>query len=294
MAGDVFFEKNGLLLPGNGTDGSTSIIDLSLAARVPTSVGAVTVSTAQSKYGGASLRLPKSNPLVYAAGSHWDLSISAWTWEMWVYELSGSGTTLISRRQSGTGTGWSFGTKGVRAKINGSWSDAQQLWDQPALNAWNHWAWVRNGSSLTVYINGTGVHTKTGVTTIEDLTGIGLYFGQADNSGESRFDGYLDDVRFTSGQARYTGNFTPPVAAHPTYAGTISGVVLDDAGAFAERKIAAYYRDTLNLAGQATSSASDGAYSILCQRFSECNVIAQDDSSGTFYNDKILRVMPGG
>jgi hypothetical protein len=77
------------------------------------------------------------------------------------------------------------------------------------LNAWNHVACVRNGTTATIYINGTAAGTGT-------LSGTGansaLYVGTSSHATTETFTGYLSNVRFVNGSAVYTANFTPPTA----------------------------------------------------------------------------------
>ena len=77
----------------------------------------------------------------------------------------------------------------------------------------------------------------------------------------------------TTGEVAITANFGATAFAYPVPAGylagigettyTLSGVVEDAVGGSASRLVRAYREDTGALAGAATSSAGDGAYSVL-------------------------------
>ena len=74
---DEEFDKVSLLLHGDGTNGSTTIIDSSSSPKAVTAVGDAQISTAQSKFGGASiafdgagdwLTTPASNNFAFGIG----------------------------------------------------------------------------------------------------------------------------------------------------------------------------------------------------------------------------------
>jgi len=76
-----------------------------------------------------------------------------------------------------------------------------------ALNAWYHLALVRNATNITLYLNGSNWASATmyNYTTSENrriqvFAPLGLQNGQ----------GNINSIRFTIGQALYTGTFTPP------------------------------------------------------------------------------------
>lgn len=79
-----------------------------------------------------------------------------------------------------------------------------------AQNQWQHVAFVRQGSTVKVYVN--GVNTATGTTTGNFTSGdwgIGAWY----NSGNEAFPGHIRNFRVTKA-ARYTSNFTPfPVSS---------------------------------------------------------------------------------
>jgi hypothetical protein len=79
---------------------------------------------------------------------------------------------------------------------------------------WNHFAIVRSGNTLRVYINGTSV--GQGDVGGANFTGNGGSFFVAtagDSPGNSGPNGYIDEFRIVKGTAIYTQNFTPPTAA---------------------------------------------------------------------------------
>jgi hypothetical protein len=74
------------------------------------------------------------------------------------------------------------------------------------INAWNHVAVVRSGSTLSMYIGGAVTSSTTNTT---NYTIPFKYIGISYNG--LSFNGYIDDLRITQA-ARYTLNpFTPPL-----------------------------------------------------------------------------------
>jgi len=75
-------------------------------------------------------------------------------------------------------------------------------------NTEHHYALVRSGSSLKVYID--GVQTGVTITTSDPLYNASspVYIGS--DNGYGRFGGYMDEIRLVKGVAVYTEDFTPP------------------------------------------------------------------------------------
>tara|TARA_R100001443_G_scaffold108966_1_gene119971 strand:+ start:673 stop:1419 length:747 start_codon:yes stop_codon:yes gene_type:complete len=83
-----------------------------------------------------------------------------------------------------------------------------------AVNTWNHWAVVRNGTTLTLYKDGTSVASGSGYNNNWTNTTwfIGVLANQStagDPTNELR--SYLSNFRFTK-TAVYTSNFTAPTS----------------------------------------------------------------------------------
>ena len=79
------------------------------------------------------------------------------------------------------------------------------------LNTWHHYALVRNGSTFTLYINGTSRGTATTSAPIGTQVGS-LVVGSYGVGGADGFTGYISNFRFVVGTAVYTSNFTPPTS----------------------------------------------------------------------------------
>jgi hypothetical protein len=75
-------------------------------------------------------------------------------------------------------------------------------------NTWRHIAWVRSGSTDTLYINGVSAITTTSLGSIFTGTSSLSFFGRQDGSFYGT--GYLSNARVVKGTAVYTANFTPP------------------------------------------------------------------------------------
>ena len=222
VATDPNFADVSLLLHGNGTNGSTTITDNSPSPKTVTAVGNAQISTAQSKFGGASmlfdgtgdfLRLPLNNSDFYFGSGNF-------TVEGWVYLNSTAGSQVFAHGQSdyanAANASWSFYVTGAGASAL-FYGASFVTFNPPGVsaNTWTHVAWVRDGSTVTVYRDGQSQETvNLGTATINNGTTNNTCIG-ATNTGLNAINGYIDDLRITKGVARYTANFTPPTAPFP-------------------------------------------------------------------------------
>jgi hypothetical protein len=92
---------------------------------------------------------------------------------------------------------------------------------RPSLNAWHHYAIVRNGNVFTVYVDGTSVANVTSSASIAaqgaTTLGIGAQFV---NGSYFATTGYITNFRFVNGTAVYTSNFTPSTVPLVAISGT--------------------------------------------------------------------------
>jgi len=224
---DPFFNNVSLLLHGDGTNGSTTIVDSSPSPKTGTAVGDAQISTAQSKFGGSSIVFDKvDDRITYASSNDFAFGTGDFTIEFWAYSRDVSGSTQrgfcqISSVTGGlapTGDGVAIhhgiGTGGIRAAIGPS----DRLFSSTGLlttNTWFHIALTRSGTTAFLFVDGVIVDSITNTTNLSQNNFVlGGYF-----STSFLYDGYIDDLRITKGVARYTANFTPPTAPFPEVLG---------------------------------------------------------------------------
>ncbi len=216
---DAHFEKVSLLLRMDGTDGSTTFVDSSASSKVVTAIGGAKISTAQSKWGGASgyfdgtgdaLAVPHASDLNLSSG---DFSI-----ELWFY-LAGNlaGAYLIDKDGvaglSYPSYGVTAGSGGMNLHLGsgtGTYALQSFFGSTPvSANAWHHAAFCRSGSTVYGFLDGLQQFATTQTAPMVD-GGKNLNIGARYDGASFPLNGYIDDLRITKGLARYTANFTPP------------------------------------------------------------------------------------
>lgn len=217
-SGDPYWANVSLLLHMDGSNGSTSFTDSSPNALTATANGNAQISTAQSKFGGASGYFDGSSDLGFTPTDATRFGTGDFTVEFWLY-ITGSpndNQVVISfcawPNTSGFVINYSNTTLGV---FTGGFTDSF-FYPRPASNSWHHCAVCRTSGSVVLYID--GVETPPASTT-GSLAGNytdGLqYVGRPTDVNYYKLNGYIDELRITKGVARYTANFTPPTAPFP-------------------------------------------------------------------------------
>lgn len=79
---------------------------------------------------------------------------------------------------------------------------------------WNHFALVRSGTTVTLYLNGVSVSSATYSGNVGNSTSI-VYVGGSLGGSGFYLNGYLSNVRVVKGTALYTAAFTPPTQLFP-------------------------------------------------------------------------------
>jgi hypothetical protein len=211
-----------LLLHGNGINGSTTITDNSPTPKTVTAFGNAQISTAQSKFGGASIAFNGVTPtaLTVPITSDFWFDSGNFTIELWVRYNTTTGNQLVVG-QAGSGISqfiiYTTGASLVYYLSSGgtSWEIANGVSiGTVATGQWYHVALVRNGTTFTPYLNGTAGTTSTSSAALFRAN-TPIQIGSSSTRAFDLFNGYIDDLRITKGIARYTANFTPPAAPFP-------------------------------------------------------------------------------
>lgn len=261
---DADYASVSLLLHCDGTDGATTFTDTSPTPKTVTAYGAAHIETDQSQFGGASGAFDGSSDYLLIGSASSFYFSGAFTMEAWIYPTNlASFKTIIGNWLAGIGYPFIFGlnSKGNLILLaNNSATPRVISTGTLSTNAWAHVVVQRSAAgTLDLYINGVADGTASYATAIGPSGGMALYIGACDTTNHE-FTGYIDELRITTGIARYAANFTPPTAAFLD-AATIPAKPL-------------------------------GEYTLTTDYTGEVQVVALDPDGGTTLNDLILRTTP--
>jgi Protein of unknown function (DUF2612)/PASTA domain/Concanavalin A-like lectin/glucanases superfamily len=228
---DPNFADVSLLLDCDGVNGSTVFTDLSNVGNIVTASGNAAVETAVVKFGTGALNLPDAStgPDTYistpiTAGGPLDFFstssvVGDFTIEGWFYIETTVSDLIITNWGTdlgGNGPGFYFlvstiGGGSVNLQIVDISGATIEDNVSIAQGQWYHWALVRESGNVTLYLNGIAVNAiPANWGTAAPQAGARAIFGWSPYIGGGIDTGYLDEMRVTSGLARYTSNFTPP------------------------------------------------------------------------------------
>ena len=201
-----------LMIHGDVGSGQ-SFSDSSPSKHTITANGNVTHTNSRSKFGGGSfyfdgtgdyLSVPQHADWAFGTG---DFTVDCWVnksatvaWETFMdtysYAVNGficglkdSDSTIAFYSENGTGWNYAGGTA-------------------LALNTWYHLAWVRDGNNFRMFVNGTQQGSTFTFSSSDNYTEGTLLVGS--RNGAQYINGYMDEVRVTTGTALWLSNFTPP------------------------------------------------------------------------------------
>jgi hypothetical protein len=231
---DPNFSNVSLLLHGDGTNGSTTITDNSPSPKTVTAVGNAQISTAQSKFGGASIAFDGNGDYLTApVNAAFEFGTGDFTVEAWIRIASFAGNgSIVNVASLGRGAnggaplitcGWFFRVEAATIifyRYDGTTETNLSRSYTFSTNTWYHVAATRAGTSLRLFVDGVqqGAAFTNSVSYNRIATGGSqdLHVGRGlfGSSGTYELNGNIDDLRITKA-ARYTANFTPPTAPFP-------------------------------------------------------------------------------
>lgn len=199
-----------------GANGSTTIVDERGITWSP--VSPAQISTAQSVFGGSSLRNSSNSSINAPTAGNFDFGTGDLTVELRARFDNFSGFPSLFDNRGGSGgitfraltggTGFQFfygaGTGAVSASVSLS------------TNTWYAFAFTRSGSTIYLFLDGVMVQSGSiGAANItsgsSSFTNIGAYAA----GGSDYMTGYVDEFRATKGVCRYTSNYTVDTAEFP-------------------------------------------------------------------------------
>ena len=201
------------LLHLDGANGSTTIEDTGSAGLTWTAAGGAVKSTAQHKFGSASLSVSGGAYITTGANSAW-LWTGDFTWETWVYPTTISGDYRAILCDSSTAH---FNLLLTNAGALALYSNGSLVLSSAdgviTTGSWQHLALCRNAGTLKFYVNGVSVASASVGGNIGSSS-LSWYIGYRANDNNHPFIGYFDEVSLWSTVAKYSGDFTPNADAY--------------------------------------------------------------------------------
>jgi hypothetical protein len=219
---DPYWTYVALLCHMDGINNSSSVVDSSPYARtiIASTAPTITISTAQYKFGTASLALATSTA---ATGASHTGNVSAsltfgtgdFTIECWLYLASITATFPGIYIADGSHTGRFYFAK--YPGTNQLYVQAPSGTDIGPVNAgftaatWTHVAWSRTSGTSKFFVSGNEIYSGADTNNYQGGTSgftIGRHLG-------SYGADFIDDLRITVGVGRYVTAFIPPNVTFP-------------------------------------------------------------------------------
>ena len=140
------------------------------------------------------------------------------TVECWLYVSSFSSNFQLFGTNAGASDGKWLGIIVVTdgSMVGAYAAGAAAGWSAPAgtikAGQWMHVAWVKNGSTVYVYVNGTQVASGTASASYAYNAGSPFVISRLDGNNSLCLNGYISNFRVVNGTAVYTSAFTPPTS----------------------------------------------------------------------------------
>ena len=218
-----------------GTDGNNDFVDDNGTGRSQEGVIAYNqtqISTAQSKFGGASAVFDGNNDyLQIAATNGIDDTSTDFTFEGWFrFDINPEAQTLGggSYIMLATVSSNSYilcqevgGERTVQVADSGTYMQWEESGGSGwSINTWYHIAVVRISNQYDIYIDGTALPRPATSAKAGGFAGGGAFTIGRFIDSRGSMDGYMDEIRI-SNIGRYTGNFTPSTTPFVNDANTL-------------------------------------------------------------------------
>jgi len=200
-------------MPFFGRSLLTSRIVIPRTSLTITAIGNGSVSTTQSKFGGASYFGDGTGDyLDITPASTFDFGTDNFTYECWFRSTDVTNLKAIfDTRPSGVNGAYPcVFTENNKIKLY--YNDDFRITGSTTIsvNVWYHMSLVKNSGTFTLYLDGTSEGTYANNDSITGTTRFRI--GSGSNSNAYSFAGYIDEFR-VSNIARYTTTFTPSSTA---------------------------------------------------------------------------------
>lgn len=243
--GDSYWNNVLFLAKWNGPDTATTYTELN-QSQVLTMYGNAQLDIDEHKWGSASLQLDGTGDAAQTPSgdggntqipADTDFSIDGW---FYLNSLPGVGNEMtIIAQSSSSATNFRVAIRNISSvyylslKIAGTWYDSTDITSDLTTGTWHHFYVTKKidvtPSVDTVYFGlaGKGFGGVNSTANPESVTSVPISVGGYDDLVNQTFtntlDGYVDDIRLTSGAARYypyAATYTEPTESFPTFTAT--------------------------------------------------------------------------
>lgn len=216
---DPYWTSVQFLLHGNGVNGGTSIVDQK--GGTWTAQGSCVTSTAHFKFNGSSIAFNGTNSTYINTpyNSAYNRTNKDFTLEFWVYfnNVGSSTQEIVQVNTDAVNSGYAEISVSEASGVlyflletsTGSWTYSSG--GTLTANTWIFIAVQVASGNATAYINGTNTFTFTTGASVTN-SGQSLI---GNSQGSQPLNGYLAEIRYTLGVARYSSNFSNPTAPFP-------------------------------------------------------------------------------
>jgi hypothetical protein len=219
---DSDYANVSLLCHFDGIGGSTNFIDNSSNTLSITANGNAQISTAESRFGGASLYVDGvADYLSLSSNTLFDFGTSNFTIECWVlFDALTTNRIIVDRWASGNSTSWQLYWRSTGTSIAFAVGATILLQDPTTTrivaNQWYHVAVTRSGTTARLFIDGTQVASATDSSSLSNS--LPLAIGTQFSTSTNYLNGYVDELRITKGVARYISGFSVATVPFPNSA----------------------------------------------------------------------------
>ena len=196
-----------LILNFNGSDGSTTFTDTSGFSQTVTATGNAELDTGEKKFGSASMQLTAGSALV-TDNSDFDMTGQAFCFEAWLYTTSDGEQSIFNRVVGEGASGFSL-QRLQGGEVLFSFGDSWNAGGNIPLNQWVHVAATYDGTTRRLFIDGVLIGSNSSGEWSNEDTDLAIGHRPTDIR-EFYWEGWIDSVRVSRGDAVYTSEFTPP------------------------------------------------------------------------------------
>ncbi len=181
--------------------------------------GAPRLDAGVAKFGAGSCYFGGADFFTVSDHPDWDLGSDDFTIDFWMRPASSGDTRGLFALGKNSNPDWRQFNIEQRTDGRIRWNIQQSssfVFDitapsAPPLDQWSHIAAVRDGDDFRLFVNGTQMASASRSVTLDDYDDA-LVIGRRPELGQ--YNGHIDELRVSTGIARWTGDFTPPSAPH--------------------------------------------------------------------------------